>query len=169
MFKAKTQPKERFENWVLQHQSMVFSIALRILNDPATAEDIAQEVFMKLYASPEVASDEHAISWLRRATVHRSIDHLRRQRSHPGEDLPQEPACFDTQPDPVFASVRGRLLSRLSPSARAVVTLRYQEDLDPADIADILTMPLATVKSHLKRSLEFFRLNLQPTSVEPKR
>jgi RNA polymerase sigma-70 factor (ECF subfamily) len=50
-----------------------------------------------------------------------------------------------------------RLLLELSPPARAVLLLRYQEDLDPVDIARTLDMPINTVKSHLKRSLETLR------------
>jgi RNA polymerase sigma-70 factor (ECF subfamily) len=49
------------------------------------------------------------------------------------------------------------LLSDLNPQARAVLLLRYQEDLDPVDIAQTLDMPINTVKSHLKRSLETMR------------
>ncbi len=49
------------------------------------------------------------------------------------------------------------LLSDLSPPARAVLLLRFQEDLDPTDIAQTLDMPINTVKSHLKRSLETMR------------
>jgi RNA polymerase sigma-70 factor (ECF subfamily) len=49
------------------------------------------------------------------------------------------------------------LLAELSPPARAVLLLRYQEDLDPVEIARTLGMPLNTVKSHLKRSLESMR------------
>lgn len=50
-----------------------------------------------------------------------------------------------------------RLLLRLQPDARVVMVLRYQEDLDPADIARVLDMPIATVKSHLRRSLDWLR------------
>jgi RNA polymerase sigma-70 factor (ECF subfamily) len=49
------------------------------------------------------------------------------------------------------------LLSQLPPAARAVMTLRYQEDLDPQEIAHTLDMSINTVKSHLKRSLEALR------------
>ena len=53
----------------------------------------------------------------------------------------------------------GRLVEKgkLQPDARAVMALRYQEDLDPTDIAALLDMPLSTVKSHLRRSLEWLR------------
>jgi RNA polymerase sigma-70 factor, ECF subfamily len=49
------------------------------------------------------------------------------------------------------------LIADLSPPARAVLLLRYQEDLDPIDIARTLDMPINTVKSHLKRSLDVLR------------
>ncbi|HEY0799790.1 MAG TPA: sigma-70 family RNA polymerase sigma factor, partial [Steroidobacteraceae bacterium] len=61
------------------------------------------------------------------------------------------------------------LLAELSPPARAVLLLRYQEDLDPQDIARTLDMPLNTVKSHLKRSLESMRekiVGMQPARCE---
>jgi RNA polymerase sigma-70 factor (ECF subfamily) len=56
------------------------------------------------------------------------------------------------------------LLQNLTPDARAVVLLRYQEDLDPTDIARTLDMPVNTVKSHLKRSLESLRERLEELS-----
>jgi DNA-directed RNA polymerase specialized sigma24 family protein len=59
--------------------------------------------------------------------------------------------------DPLLQRHLTLLLEELSPPARAVVLLRYQEDLDPVDIARTLDMPINTVKSHLKRSLQTMR------------
>ena len=67
--------------------------------------------------------------------------------------------------DPLLQRHLQRLLEELSPTARAVLLLRYQEDLDPLDIARTLEMPINTVKSHLKRSLESMRL--KTLGVEP--
>jgi RNA polymerase sigma-70 factor (ECF subfamily) len=62
---------------MLEHQSMVFSIALRILGDRFLAEETAQDVFLELYAKlGELDGDTHVVHWLRRATVHRSIGGL---------------------------------------------------------------------------------------------
>ncbi|GAC1649578.1 MAG: sigma-70 family RNA polymerase sigma factor [Acidobacteriaceae bacterium] len=144
----------------MQHQSMVYSIALRVTGQSAAAEDVAQEVFMKLYESPEVKEEGHTVSWLRRTTVHRAIDSLRRSRIRAEEELAHEPEATCEPEDPIFANVRDRLMSRLSPEARCVLTLRYQEDLDPGEIASLIGMPVTTVKSHLKRSLAFFRAQL---------
>ena len=58
---------------MLEHQSMVFSIALRILNDRFLAEEAAQDVFLELHAHiDELESAGHIVHWLRRCTVHRS-------------------------------------------------------------------------------------------------
>jgi RNA polymerase sigma-70 factor (ECF subfamily) len=56
-------------------------------------------------------------------------------------------------------------VAELTPAARAVVVLRYQEDLDPVDIASTLDMPINTVKSHLKRSLTLLRTRVLGTAI----
>jgi RNA polymerase sigma-70 factor (ECF subfamily) len=69
--------------------------------------------------------------------------------------------------DPLAAAQLHRLLLQLQPDARAVMLLRYQEDLDPTDIVAVLDMPLATVKSHLRRSLEWLRAQYPGDDHEP--
>jgi len=59
--------------------------------------------------------------------------------------------------DPLLQRRLRELVGRLLPAPRAVMLLRYQEDLDPMEIARILDMPPNTVKSHLKRSLATLR------------
>jgi len=62
--------------------------------------------------------------------------------------------------DPILERRLRGLLGELPPAARAVVLLRYQEDLDPVEIGRTLKMPVNTVKSHLKRSLALLRERL---------
>jgi RNA polymerase sigma-70 factor (ECF subfamily) len=85
--------------------------------------------------------------------------------------LDGEAQLFSTQDDgdPLLQRHLQRLLSDLSPPARAVLLLRFQEDLDPIEIARTLDMPINTVKSHLKRSLDALRektLDVQPSRCE---
>ena len=69
-----------FREIVEAHQSRVYSIAYRVLGDRGTAEEVAQDVFLELYrAFDAIASDEHLAAWLRRVTVHRATDALRRR------------------------------------------------------------------------------------------
>jgi len=70
-----------FEQLVDAHQSMVFSLALRMTADRGLAEEIAQDVFMELDRNlGRIESADHACFWLRRVTMSRSADALRRRR-----------------------------------------------------------------------------------------
>jgi len=153
---------------VLAHQRSVYSLALRMLGTRDLAEDLAQDVFMQLNRNlKSIESRQHLAFWLRKVTAFRAIDQLR-QRARLAttsfdEDMHLE---GDTHAhiysdagagDPLLQRHLKLLLEELSPPARAVVLLRYQEDLDPVDIARTLEMPINTVKSHLKRSLEIMR------------
>src|ERR1700712_5494264 len=75
---------EGFRSLMREHQSMVFSIAQRIVHDPSLAEEIAQDVFLDLYGRlASFSSREQVLHWLRRVTVHRSIDQGRRRPRQP--------------------------------------------------------------------------------------
>ena len=66
-------PEPQFRNLIEIHQRMVFSIALRLLGDYATAEEVAQDVFLELYRTGErLESDDHIRFWLRRTAKHRA-------------------------------------------------------------------------------------------------
>lgn len=151
---------------MLEHQSMVFSIALRILGDRFLAEETAQDVFLELYAKlDELESDAHVLHWLRRATAHRAIDRIRQRERRP--EIATDPADFrDLLPDlaveagpgdPLLSRQLRQLVASLPAAPRSVLVLRYQEDMTPEEIADALAMPVATVKSHLRRTLQLLR------------
>jgi RNA polymerase sigma-70 factor (ECF subfamily) len=160
----------QFRQIVEAHQSRVYSIAYRVLGDRGTAEEVAQDVFIELYrALKDIASDEHLTAWLRRVAVHRATDALRRRPRplHGAAELEdwmvETPNEEDSLP---LASEIERLLLTLPPMQRAVVLLRYQEDLLPIEIAEALGMPMATVKSHLQRALKVLRARAEDTLKE---
>lgn len=141
---------------------MVFSIALRILGDRFLAEDVAQDVFLELHAKQnELVSGEHVLHWLRCVTVHRSIDRIRQRERRPeiamdSAELPE--VAFDAPPgDPLLSRQLRQLVASLPATPRAIVALRYQEDLTPEEIAAAMKIPVATVKSHLRRTLRLLR------------
>ena len=124
------------------------------------ADDLAQEVFLQLHLNlKSVESSAHLAFWLRRVVTHRAIDRLRSRPRVSIGSLDDEPEIEDPQPqgDPLLQRQLRRLIAELPSSARAVMLLRYQEDLDPLEIARTLDMPVNTVKSHLKRSLAALR------------
>ncbi|HTQ36692.1 MAG TPA: RNA polymerase sigma factor [Steroidobacteraceae bacterium] len=156
--------REAFRQLVIQHQARVFGIALRFTGQRSDAEELAQDVFVKLHAAlVRITSAAHLTHWLLRTVSHRAIDRLRQQARQGSrvslEVLGEDPQALapESTHDPLAAAQLRRLLLQLQPDARAVMLLRYQEDLDPTDIAAVLEMPLATVKSHLRRSLEWLR------------
>jgi len=139
---------------------MVLSIANRFLHDAALAEELAQDVFLQLYQHlGDVKSDEHLTFWLRRTTSHRCIDLVRRQKLRPQVSFDEVPDVADDVPlpDPLLAELLRSVVTTLPEKPRLIVILRYQEELDPSEIAEILEMPVATVKSHLRRSLLILR------------
>ena len=158
-----------FEQIVRQHQGMVFSIACHYLRDRSLAEELAQEVFLNLHQNLHaIKSPEHLTFWLRKVTSHRCIDHARRQKVRPQVSLEDvaEPAAKSTENDLLLSELLRKVVSALPEKARMVVILRYQEDLDPSEIASVLDMPLNTVKSHLRRSLSILRDKLSRTLGE---
>ncbi len=150
-----------FEQLVDAHQSMVFSLAWRMTGDRGLAEEIAQDVFLELDRNMNrIESPEHACFWLRRVAMSRSTDALRRRRVR-GVDLWVEieenhGAPVEERTSPLAARIE-QLLTTLPEPQRAVLILRYQEDLTPDEIATTLDSPLATVKSHLQRGLKLLR------------
>lgn len=144
---------------------MVYSIAFHCVRDAGSAEEIAQEVFLDFFRNlTAIESPEHATNWLRRVASHRAIDYSRRVRNRQGLplDTVDEPSMEPRAIDPLLSEKLRRQIGKLPEAARAVVVLRYQEDLDPVEIAETLAMPLNTVKSHLQRSLAVLRNRLQP-------
>lgn len=146
------------------HESRVFSVALRFTGRRADAEELTQDVFVQLHgALARITDEEHLRRWLLRTVAHRCLNRLRddsrRPRLVPIESLPAdaEPWAAERDADPLLGARLRRLLLELAPDARAVVVLRFQEDLDPAEIATVLAMSVNTVKSHLRRSLEWLR------------
>lgn len=152
-----------FRRLIETHQRMVYSIALRIVGESGTAEEIAQDVFLELYRSGErLHSPDHVRFWLRRVAVHRSTDALRRRALRPESNA--EEFQDENHTEPEWNTSSAGLIARLEDLLRAMpeslripVVLRYQEEMLPGEIAALLNQPLATVKSNLQRGLKLLR------------
>jgi len=156
-----------FTRLVRRHQARVYSLALRLTGRREDAEELAQDTFLRLHADlVRIRTDSHLQFWLYRTVTHRSIDRLRRlgrelpvmtvEAAASGSAAMTAPAVEEAS-DPLLARRLRELLLGLPAMARATVVLRYQEDLDPLEIARLLDVPINTVKSHLRRSLEWLR------------
>lgn len=159
---------EAFRAIVERHQESVYRLVLRMVRDPALAEDIAQETFLKAYrALPGYDPRWKLSSWLLKIAHNATIDHLRRQRldttpldlgpeaegSSPIERLADDSVLDAEQ------RLRGRALARdlqtalasLEPAYRELLLLRFQEGLAYQEIAEVTGLPLGTVKVRLHR------------------
>jgi RNA polymerase sigma-70 factor (ECF subfamily) len=149
-----------FAGIVRANQSMVYSVAWSFLRDGGLAEELAQDVFLELYKNlRHIESGAHLVSWLRRVTVNRCIDRVRKRKREALtalDDAPelQAPASHE---DPMASERLRRLIASLPEKQRAIVILRYQEDMDPTEIASVLEIPVNTVKSKLHRALALLR------------
>jgi RNA polymerase sigma-70 factor (ECF subfamily) len=164
-----SQSRDGFRDLVELHQSRVYSIAFRILGDCGTAEEVAQDVFLALYRNMDrLQSQEHLLAWLRRVTVHRATDACRRRASRAefaADEFREERALLDGTGashsnlpfESACTTTIEQMVATLPPAQRAVLLLRYQEDLMPTEISALLSMPLGTVKSHLQRALKLLR------------
>jgi RNA polymerase sigma-70 factor, ECF subfamily len=158
--KAEAAPEMTFAEVLRANQSMVFSLAYHFLRDAGAAEEVAQDVFLRLYRKmDELEGAKHVTFWLRKVTSHRCIDYVRKRGSQFTVSLEDvaEPSIPEQRGDPLLNRRLRQLIATLPEKPRMVMVLRYQEDLTPEEISEVLEMPVGTVKSHLQRSLAMLR------------
>lgn len=163
--RAQSGDHDAFAEVIEQHEAMVYSLAYHFFNDRGRAEEIAQDVFLQLYRNlGTIESNAHLLFWLRQVTTRRCIDVTRRSRMKAVslEDA-GELRAHEKRSDALLDRKLKGLIEELPEIQRAVVTLRYQEDLDPSDICRIVQLPVNTVKSHLHRALQSLRRKLGET------
>lgn len=164
----------QFEQAVADHQRMVFNIALHVLRDHALAEELTQDVFLALYQhGNRIESPEHLVHWLRQVTARRCLDQLRRQRYRRWLQLSEiedsgEIAGGSSQPsfpDPWLAGRLRRHIRALPPTVRVVLVLRYQQDLDVAEIGRLLGLTEPGVRKKLRQALAYLKLRLDSPRI----
>ena len=155
--------RRAFTGIVREHQAMVYSLALHFLRSPSMAEDLAQDVFLELYCNlGSIQSAAHLRFWLRKVTCHRSIDRVRRGHGNGTvslDDVP-EPAVAAQARDPLLEEKLWKLVATLPDKPRMAIILRYQEDMELREIAEVMEIPINTVKSSIDRALQLLRTKL---------
>lgn len=136
-----------------------YNLALRVLGEPAAAEDIVQEVFLKMFGSVRgFRGDAPFGAWLKRMTANATIDALRQHQRFRDDDVD---ALFESMPA-IEANAESHadawsLLMRLPPRARAIVILHEVEGYTHKEMADLFGQTESYSKSILARALK--RLN----------
>ncbi len=147
-----------------RHARLIFSLALRILQNRADAEDIVQEVFSQVWTQAQRYQSERGAvaAWMLTMTRSRAIDRLRSRRARP--DAVGETAAIhtvaDTSPaqdlqllsNEAVESVR-KALDELPDAQRTALELAYYEGLTHAEVAERLSEPLGTVKTRIRQAV----------------
>jgi RNA polymerase sigma-70 factor (ECF subfamily) len=158
-----------------RYHRLVYSLAVRVVEDGAAAEEIAQDVFLKLWRSAPAfdAARGDLVSWLVTVTRNRAIDQLRSRQQRDARAwvaLPEAPdqAWFLASP-PVQVNLdavdrMAKALQQLPEKHRRLLELAYYEGYTQSEIAAKLEMPIGTVKTWTRSALETLRQALEPSS-----
>ena len=148
--------REAFGQLVARYQNSVYRVVRGVLSDPAECEDVAQEVFLKAYASlAKFRGDAGFFTWLYRIAVNEAL-RARKRRSFTNADAMPEveapPAPEPPDEDAPTLRTLEKLLRKLSDDFRSIVVLRDIEGLSYQEIAETLELPIGTVESRLFRA-----------------
>ena len=175
---AKGGDLDAFNRLVLAYQDMAFSVAYRLMHDPAAAEDATQEAFISAFQKLHQFRGGSFKSWVMRIVTNACYDELRRQKRRP--TTPLEPTneydetiespywIVDPRESPEQATARFELnqaiqscLDELSEDFRLTVILVDIQGMDYQEAADVAQTPLGTIKSRLARARSQIRDCLQ--------
>ena len=159
---------------VRRFERPILSVIARMVQDPALAEDLAQETFVKAFRHLERFDPERKLSsWLFKIAHNTTLDHLRRRalvtvsldgsahgeddRERPGDRRAELATPESIAPDRIaeraeMLSGLDAALAKLKPGYREVLLLRFREGLSYQEIADITGQPINTIKVHLHRA-----------------
>ena len=157
-----------------RHSRSVYSLAVHLLNDAGTAEEVVQETFLKLWRDPSTYQPTRGrlLPWLLGVAHHHSVDLLRRRKleqrhratppsegSHPSNGLENQVIASDqTDPQQTVSTQEQRrtledALARLPADQRVPLELAYYRGLTQAEIAQTLSQPLGTIKTRMRTAL----------------
>jgi RNA polymerase sigma factor (sigma-70 family) len=163
-----------FEALVRDHERLVFGLALRVVGNPADAEEVAQDTFERAYNALAGYPAERVAAmqlrpWLAQIALNLARNRLRRRPppTRPLEDgLPMLAAPAASDPAEVAERAQERdfwaeLLACLPRGYREAVVLRHVEGLPYTEVAEVLDRPVGTVKTHVHRGVRLLRVELE--------
>jgi RNA polymerase sigma-70 factor, ECF subfamily len=145
-----------------RYSKVVYSVALRVLRDPASAEDVLQEIFMQIWRNPDgfVATRGSLGGWLAVVSRNRSIDALRRKR--PSEQVDDMALASpynladEAERNSMMARARG-VIQLLPTEQRKTLEMAFFDGLTHSEIAEMTGDPLGTVKTRIRSALATLR------------
>ncbi|MBR0599080.1 RNA polymerase sigma factor [Sinanaerobacter chloroacetimidivorans] len=168
MSTSKKETYSSFIQYIEENQNRFYYLAYSYVKDPDSALDIVQEaVYKGLKSIDKVKEASYIKTWFYRILVNASMDELRRS----SRSIPSDPAyLFQDQgnhshdektPEQAELMDLYQALNRLDPKSKAVITLRYFEDMKLTEVAKILGENVSSIKSRLYRSLAKLKIQLE--------
>ena len=181
VIEARKGSEAAYRELLSRYERPVFSLIFRMVRDRETAEDLSQETFVKVLNNLDRYSPEFKFSsWLFKIANNLTIDHLRRRRldtiSIEGAPdavtsesaratsiavVSQEESPLEELESRELGTAIERAIARLRPEYRACIMLRHVEDKSYEEIAEIVKLPLGTVKTYIHRARHELRAALE--------
>lgn len=150
-----------FEQILFLFEKPIFNYIYRLTGRREDAEDLTQETFIKLYKSISSIDPENNVkSWLYKIATNTAYDWLRQKRGKKelyAIDADSDKRFETTDPDPTYYNIENafdmeKALVKIKPAYKTILHLFYYDDLDYKKIANILNIPINTVKTYLRRA-----------------
>ncbi|HVG44617.1 MAG TPA: RNA polymerase sigma factor [Longimicrobium sp.] len=162
VLRAQGGDREAFDALLGAVQEPLFGFVAAVTGDRTLAEDVLQEVFVRIWTGLRWLRDPKLFRpWAYRIAAREAVRHARRERRrdalHDDAALDDLAAAEAEPPDPWLLERLPRLLDRVSPASRAVLTLHYLHELSLAETAAVLGIPAGTARSRLAYGLRSLR------------
>ena len=170
---SKKGDQDSFAQLVQQHQRRVFNLVFRMLQQYEEANEVTQETFLAAWQGlPSFRGDARFSTWLYRIAYNCALKQLelrKRDRAIQLELQTEEMVASSTQEQRVDAEIESRArqalvheqLAKLPAKYRIVLVLRHLQDMTYEEMAEILTMPIGTIKTHLFRARNLLKERLE--------
>jgi len=170
---SKKGDQDSFAQLVQQHQRRVFNLVFRMLQQYEEANEVTQETFLAAWQGlPSFRGDARFSTWLYRIAYNcalKQLEQRKRDRAIQVELQTEEMVTSSTQEQRVDAEIESRArqalvheqLANLPAKYRIVLVLRHLQDMTYEEMAEILTMPIGTIKTHLFRARNLLKERLE--------
>lgn len=169
MERVRARDADAFEVLYDEYHRMVYGLALRVLSEPAAAEDVTQSVFLKVWSNPDLFRGGNFAAWLARVARNRAYDVVRSRAAHDESEFPDALPADDALEDTALAHVTAEsvraALAQLPDEQREPIELGFFGGVTHEQISRQTGLPLGTVKTRIRTGLRKLRAALDGAVV----